>query len=149
MQEYASIALDGGNPEREQVKQAYEHVGTALEALYVSDNFDRFCALQTAYFRLKAALRAMNAEFQQMELDGTRLHVPHASAVFDPTTAEDKHGEWEFPTRWDSYRVLDGIEVCKPNNPHTTMAVHVDHRISPKGEVTVEINGTKLADLGK
>lgn len=137
--------------ERTAVREAYESVGAALGSLPArSDerNFERYVSLQEAYFDLKATLRALDPEFQRFDsLGHTGMNVPTAHGQFEAVTVEDEHGEWEVPTRQDSFRVFSSFEVAHPMNPHTTSAVTVDHVISQDGDVSVEINGKPLDDI--
>lgn len=134
--------------ERQNVRDAYESVEEALGSLGIRD--EQYETLHKEYFALKARLRALDPEFQAMDLSGTRLNVPHASSVFDPPTVEDEHGEWEAPTKsTDQIRVLDSVTVADPKNPHVTHGVTVDHAIFPSGNVRVEVNALPLDEVGK
>lgn len=130
------------------VEAAYEAVGDALQELDITENREQWCGLQKQYFDLKASVLAQDEEFQSMDLDGTRLNVPSSHAVVgDNPTAQDDLGEVELPTRNDEFRVLDGVQVADPKNPHTTHAVTVDHVIETDGSVRVEVNADTLDEI--
>lgn len=147
----AAIAYDGGDDERVSVEFAYDSVRNALSTLSKSDsrrNFDRYVSLQSALFDLKAALRALDPEFQAMELSGTDLAIPSAAHhIGEYPGTRDEYGEWELPTAYDDFRVLDAVQACRPENPHTTHHVSVDHRVTPGGDVHVEVNGHPLDEI--
>lgn len=131
------------------IEAAYEAVGDALQELDLTEHRDQWTALQKQYFDLKAAVLARDGDFQQMDLGGTEVSVPsvHHHSVENPTT-EDELGEVELPTKNDSFRVLDGVRVADPENPHVTHGVTVDHVIETDGEVTLEINAVPLEEVG-
>lgn len=130
------------------VEAAYEAVDEALQQLSITENRERWCELQKQYFDLKAAVLARDEEFQNIDLDGTRMNVPSSHAIVgDNPTAQDELGEVELPTRNDDFRVLDGIQVADPDNPHTTHAVTIDHVVEIGGEVRLEINAKSLDEL--
>lgn len=130
------------------LRPAYDAVADALGALSLPEHSDQWFALQRRYHDLKAALLARDPEFQTVDLPGTRIHAPSAKVPHVPPTVEDGGGEWMAPTAYGAFRVLDGLEVADPTNPHTTHAVHVDHVVYPDdGKVTIEVNGTPLPDL--
>lgn len=142
---------DGGNEaETNPVEAAYEAVGEALQQLDMTEHRGRWISLQRHYFDLRAAVLARDEEFQTVDLGGTDLYVPtaHRPGVDNPTVA-DELGEVELPTRGDNFRVLDGVQVANPLNPHVTHAVTIDHVIETDGEVRLEVNALPLESVGK
>lgn len=131
----------------ESVEAAYEAVGEALQELGVSDHRDQYIGLQKRYFGLRAAMLARDDEFQDVDLGGTELHVPTVHRPTENPTVEDDIGEFEAPTRFDNFRVLDSVEVADPENPHVTHWVSVDHVIETDGKVRLEVNAKTLDEL--
>lgn len=132
------------------IEAAKEAVEQAMKELDMTEHREQWLELQRRFFDLEAARLARDDDFQEIELDGTRLNVPSSHAVVgDNPTAQDELGEVELPTRNESFRVLDGIQVADPENPHNTHAVTVDHVIETNGEVRVEVNALGLDELGK
>lgn len=129
------------------VEDAYRAVGDALEALSLVDQFDHYVALQRRYFDLKAAVLARSPEFQRVDLPGTNVHVPSSLSARENERAEGAHGVFEVPGRVTNFRVLDGLAVADPDNPHTTRGVTVDHVIDLDGSVSVEVDGKPLDQL--
>lgn len=148
MSAQATNAAIESDDDQSSLKRAYDAVNGALQELSLSDHKDQWIALQQRYFDLKAAMRARDPEFQNIDLGGTRLHVPSSHArIGNNPTVEDVHAEVEVPTRNDGFRVLDGLQVCDATNPHTTHAVHVDHVITTAGDVRLEVNASTLDEL--
>ena len=108
------------------VRETYETVDEALKAMDPADDRDAWLDLQGLLFDLKAAERARDPEFQRIEMDGTRFNASRGKV-----------------------RVLDGLQVCDPTNPHITHAVTVDHDITGEGEVTCEINAVPIDEVGR
>lgn len=157
-----TTATDGGAdlPDPDDSHAAFERarkaMGDLLGHVMDEEGIDAFTELQRTYFDLWAGERARDPDFQAVDMDGTRLNVPHVPRPMDEPTVTDEHGEWEAPTRQHSFdgepatfRVLDGLQVCYPENPTRTVAVTVDHVVSQDGEVTCEVNGTPLAEVGE
>lgn len=138
---------DGGRSETEELQAIYGRIADILDDISVSEHPDRYIELQRAYFGAKAALLARDEEFQSMDLSGRDVAVPSSHTPETNPTVTDENGEWEVPTRTDSYRVLDAIGVARPKNPHTTHTVTIDHRITQDGEVIPEVNAHELPDL--
>lgn len=137
------------NETLESVREAYDSLSEALKNISLVEDKGTYLGLQRELFDLKAWERALDPEFQEEDLGGTRLNVPSSHAfVGDNPTAEDELGEVELPTRMDKFRVLDGVEVCDPENPHVTHGVTFDHVIETDGEVRVEVNALPLDHLG-
>ena len=107
------------------VRETYETVDEALKVMDPSDDREAWLDLQGLLFDLKAAERARDPEFQQISLEGTRVTTSRGTA-----------------------RVLDGMQVCEPENPHITHAVTIDHEISGEGEVTCEVNAVPVDEVG-
>lgn len=128
---------------------AYEAIDEAMKELDLREHRDQWCELQRRYFDLKAAMLARDPEFQDIDLSGTRLNVPSSHAVVgDNPTAEDELGEVELPTRNEGFRILDGLQVADPENPHITHAVTVDHVIETDGDVRLEVNALPIDQVG-
>lgn len=140
----------GAENDQSDIEAAKETVQQALRELDMTEHREQWFELQRRFFDLEAARLARDDEFQEMELDGTRLNVPSSHAIVgDNPTAQDEHGEVELPTRDESFRVLDAVQVADPENPHTTHRVSVDHVIETDGEVRLEVNALTLDEVGK
>lgn len=132
-------------------KDAADAVGDLLEHVMEEEGFDAFLDMQKSFFKLQAGVRARDPEFQAVEMPGTRLNIPSSRRVVgDNPSVQDEHGEWVVPTRHDGFRVLDGLQVIRPDgSPFTTHAVTVDHVVTPEGEVRPEVNGVVLDEVGQ
>lgn len=138
----------GKQKQKAQLERTYNNLKTILSDLSLTENPNQWGAVQKALFEVKAALRARDSEFQEIDLPGTRLNVPTSQRIVgDNPTVDTENGELEVPTKEDNIRILDDFGVCDPKNPHQTKAVTIDHEITTDGEIKVEINGTDLADI--
>lgn len=144
------VATDETSENQSGIEAAKQAVKQAMEGLDMREHREQWLDLQRRFFDLEAARLARDDEFQNIDLRGTRLNVPSSHAVVgDNPTARDELGEIELPTRDDDFRVLDGVRVADPDNPHTTHAVTVDHVIETDGDVRVEVNALPLDEVGR